>query len=85
MSSRRRVSFDETPCGSPSTPTALSDRNSLSQSKPWRDVDSFDGDDQVMDEDVDLTDGRASPSAVSSATPPEDECLEGTLKCACGR
>lgn len=73
---------DKTP---PSSPSSFSARNSLSQRKPWRDGPSSDDESAMADvEEFDLSEGAPSEPA-SPRSQQGDECLEGTLRCACGR
>lgn len=73
--SRSPVDCDETP---PSSPQSFTERNSLSQRKPWRGLPEQDDEADMADvEEHDLTDGAGSSADESS--------LEGELQCACGR
>lgn len=79
---------DETP---PSSPHSFSERNSLSQAKPWR-GDSVGGLSSTADDlqdgdpiEVDSDQEEHDLSGAASASQQGEECLEGLLKCACGR
>lgn len=77
---------DQTP---PSSPHSFSERNSLSQRKPWRDGPQQDDPEDGLQPDdpieVDSDQEDHDLSGAASASQQGEECLEGLLKCACGR